>query len=136
MSGINVKFEKGRISYTAEAAVTGGQVVDPGAGKRTVKPAAADSERILGVALTDAAPAASPTPGVLVATTDVVTVASGMGCVPVVSDGSAAVGDLVVSAGGGAVKKAAGTEGIGAIVGRVKEQLSDDGKSVLVDLGL
>ncbi|QDM57068.1 scaffolding protein [Rhodococcus phage Whack] len=135
MAGITVKFEKGRITHTAEAAIIGGQVVQPGTGKRSAVPATADSEKVLGVALTDAAPKTPPPPGTLYIGTDQVTVASAPAVVPIKSNGSAAVGDLVVAHTAGAVKKAPEAAKITQIVGRVIEKNTDADNTVLVRLG-
>lgn len=135
MAGITVKFEKGRITHTAEAAIVGGQVVHPGVGPRSAVPATADSEKVLGVALTDAAPKAAPTPGVLYVGTDQVAVASAPAVVPVKSDGSANPGDLVVAHTAGAVKKAPAEAKITQIVGRVIEKITGADNIVLVRLG-
>ncbi|GAC71022.1 structural cement protein Gp24 [Gordonia soli] len=135
MAGITVKFEHGRITHTAEAPIVGGQVVHPGAGPRSAVPATADSEKVLGVALTDAAPKAAPTPGVLYVGTDQVTVASAPAVVPIKSNNSANVGDLVVAHTSGAVKKAPEAAKITQIVGRVIEKITGADNIVLVRLG-
>ncbi|QDM56352.1 head scaffolding protein [Gordonia phage Sidious] len=135
MAGITVKFEKGRITHTAEAAIVGGQVVHPGVGPRSAVPATADSEKVLGVALTDAAPKVDPAPGVLYVGTDQVAVASAPAVVPVKSDGSANPGDLVVAHTAGAVKKAPAEAKITQIVGRVIEKITGADNIVLVRLG-
>lgn len=138
MAGITVRFKSGPITHTAEAAVTGGQVVQAGTGNRSVVPAAADSAKILGVALTDAAP--KPAPGALpvgqlYVGTDQVAVACAPAVVPIASDDSAAVGDLVVVGTGSGVKKAGATPAAGSIVGRVIEKLDDTANTVLVRIG-
>ncbi|MFY2788458.1 structural cement protein Gp24 [Rhodococcus sp. MALMAid1271] len=135
MPGITVKFEKGRITHTAEAAIVGGQVVMPGAGVRSAVPATADTSKPLGVALTDAAPKATPAPGMLYVGTDQVTVASAPAVVPVKSDGSALPGDLVVVGTGAGVKKAAVESTAAQILGRVIEKNTDVDNTVLVRLG-
>lgn len=135
MAGITVKFEKGRITHTAEAAIVGGQVVHPGVGPRSAVPATADSEKVLGVALTDAAPKVAPAPGTLYVGTDQVTVASAPAVVPIKSDNSAAAGDLVVAHTAGAVKKAGETAKVTQIVGRVIEKITGADNIVLVRLG-
>lgn len=135
MAGIVVKFEKGRITHTAEAAIVGGQVVEPGVGPRSAVPAAADSEKVLGVALADAAPKAAPVPGLLYVGTDKVTVASAPAVVPIKSDGSADVGDLVVAHTAGTVKKADEDATVAQIVGRVIEKITGVDRIVLVRLG-
>ncbi|MCK0517876.1 hypothetical protein [Williamsia sp. DF01-3] len=135
MAGITVKFEKGRITHTAEAAIVGGQVVHPGVGPRSSVPATADSEKVLGVALTDAAPKVAPAPGTLYVGTDQVTVASAPAVVPIKSNNSASVGDLVVAHTGGAVKKATETAKVTQIVGRVIEKITGADNIVLVRLG-
>ncbi|MGC0364804.1 hypothetical protein ABH922_002788 [Rhodococcus sp. 27YEA15] len=135
MAGIVVKFEKGRITHTAEKAIVGGQVVEPGVKARSAVPAAADSEKVLGVALADAAPKGNPVPGLLYVGTDKVTIASAPAVVPIKSDGSAKAGDLVVADAAGAVKKAGEDSTIAQIVGRVIEVNADADKTVLVRLG-
>ncbi|GAA4809594.1 MULTISPECIES: capsid cement protein [Tomitella] len=134
MSGINVKFKTGPITFEAEAKVTGGQVVVPGTAARTIKPAAAGAANVLGVALTDAAPEGASTNFVAVPTH--AAVATCPAVVPIASDGTAAAGDLVVADADGAVKKSAGTETVGEIVGRVIEKKSDTANTVLVRLGI
>ncbi|OZC62766.1 hypothetical protein CH276_14200 [Rhodococcus sp. 06-470-2] len=135
MPGITVKFEKGRITHTAEAAIVGGQVVHPGVGPRSVVPATADSAKVLGVALTDAAPKVAPAPGILYVGTDQVTVASAPAVVPVKSDGSAGPGDLVVVGVNAGVKKAAAGSTLAQTLGRVIEKNTDADNTVLVRLG-
>lgn len=136
MSGIVVKFKSGPITHTAEADVVGGQVVEPGTGPRSCKPAAADSAKVLGVALTDAGPKPESLPvGQLYTGTDQVSVACAPAVVPVASDDSASVGDLVVVGTDGGVKIAGETSAPGSIVGRVIEELGDAAHTVLVRIG-
>lgn len=135
MPGITVKFDKGRITHTAEAAILGGQVVKPGVGPRSAVPATADTDKPLGVALTDAAPKVAPAPGMLYVGTDQVTIASAPAAVPIKSDGTAAVGDLVVAAAAGRVKKAGVGATIAQVLGRVIEKNTDVDNTVLVRLG-
>lgn len=136
MSGITVKFKSGPVTFKAEAAVTGGQVVEPGVANRTCKPAAADSAKVLGVALVDGAPKPASLPvGQLYVGTDQVSVACAPAVVPIASDDSAAVGDLVVVGANSGVKKAPATPNASAVVGRVIEKLGDTAHTVLVRIG-
>lgn len=64
MAGINIVTRSGPKTFKAETAVTGGQIVV--AGDEGIRPAGADADRVLGVALTDAGPKTAPQPGVLV----------------------------------------------------------------------
>lgn len=64
MAAINIVTKAGPKTFLAEAAVLGGQIVEAGA--EGVIPAAADSEKVLGVAIADAGPQTEPVPGVLV----------------------------------------------------------------------
>lgn len=64
MAAINIVTKSGPKTLLAETAVTGGQIVE--AGTTGVVPAAADSAKVLGVALIDAGPQTAPVPGVLV----------------------------------------------------------------------
>ncbi|MEJ6013810.1 hypothetical protein WG936_08175 [Corynebacterium sp. H127] len=128
MSAVAIKFHTGPVTFAAEAAVKGGQVVEAGTASRSVKPAGAASAKILGVALIDAAPA-DPDTG-YAGIPEHTSVAIAPAQVPVVGDGTAAVGDLVIAAAGGKVAKAAGTEPASQIVGRVIEVLADNKVSV------
>lgn len=64
MAAINIVTKLGPKTFKAEAAVVGGQIVE--AGTDGVVPAAADSAKVLGVAVIDAGPQTAPEPGVLV----------------------------------------------------------------------
>lgn len=133
MSGIAMKFKTGPQTFKAEAAVTGGQVVQAGTADGTIVPAGAASTTVLGVALTDAKPYTPPAPGVLTATPEHTAVACAPAVVPVTSDGTAAFGDLVVAAAAGTVTKVGATPAPGSIVGRVVSVVDAD--TVLVRLG-
>ena len=63
MAAINIVTRSGPKTFKAETAVVGGQIVEAGA--KGVVPAAADSEKVMGVALIDAGPQTPPEPGVL-----------------------------------------------------------------------
>ena len=65
MAAINIVTKLGPKTFKAESALTGGQIVEAGADGGVV-PAAADSTKVLGVALIDAGPQTEPVPGVLV----------------------------------------------------------------------
>lgn len=54
MSGINIVTKSGPKTFKAAETITGGQIIE--AKSTGVGPAAADSEKVLGVALIDAAP--------------------------------------------------------------------------------
>lgn len=64
MAAINIVTKLGPKTFKAESAVLGGQIVE--AGTAGVVPAAADSAKVLGVALIDAGPQTAPAPGELV----------------------------------------------------------------------
>lgn len=134
MSGITVKFKTGPITFKAETAVVGGQVVEAGADPGTMRPAAADSTTVLGVVLTDAAPYVKPEASVFVAKPESAAVAHSPQVVPVVTAGAVAVGALVVAAADGKVTEADAESPIAAIVGRVIE-VPATGRA-LVRLGL
>lgn len=134
MSGITVKFKTGPITFTAESAVVGGQVVEAGDDPRTMRPAAAGSTTVLGVVLTDAEPYVQPAAGVFVAKPESAAVACAPAVVPVETDGAVAAGDLVIAAADGKVAAAATESPIAAIVGRVLE-VPETGRA-LVRLGL
>ena len=117
MSGITIKFKEGPVTFKAEAAVTGGQVVQAGTGTRTIVPATAGSKTAVGVAINDAEPKGDTYTG----EPEWIGVAHAPAQVPVTSDGTVAVGDVVIAAAGGTVTKAAGTETVDQIIGRVIE---------------
>lgn len=125
MSGITVKFKSGAaITHKATAAILGGQIAEPGTDPRSCKPAVADSAKWIGVALTDAEPKPASLPvGQLYVGTDQVALAGPGDVVPIASDNSAAVGDLVVVGANAGVKKVGATPAAGSIVGRVIEKL-------------
>ncbi|BAC17654.1 hypothetical protein HMPREF0290_0879 [Corynebacterium efficiens YS-314] len=122
MSAIAIKFAQGPITFEAEAPVVGGQVVEAGTTPRSIKPAGAASETILGVAVIDAVPKGQPYTG----KPNHASVACAPAQVPVTGDGTAGVGDLVIAAAGGTVTAATGTEPASQIVGRVIEVLSNN----------
>lgn len=126
MSAVLAKFNTGPITFAAEAAVTGGQVVEAGSAARTIKPATAGSARILGVALIDAEPKGEKYTG----TPNHASVAMAPAHVPVETEGDVAPGDLVVAAADGKVTKAADSAPQAQIVGRVIETLNDKTVSV------
>jgi len=59
MAGANPAYEWGPIPFEVNQAVVGGQLVEPDAATGRIKPAAAGSAVCLGVACTDAIPAAT-----------------------------------------------------------------------------
>lgn len=126
MSAVLAKFHTGPITFEAEEAVTGGQVVEAGSTDRTIKPAAAGSAKVLGVALIDAEPKGEKYTG----TPNYASVAMAPAHVPVEADGGVAPGDLVVAADGGKVTKADDAAPQAQIVGRVIETLNDKTVSV------
>lgn len=121
MSTVYPKFDAGPITFTAEEAVTGGQLVTVGANPRTIKPAAADDARVVGVALKDATPA-GPTKHTAVACTPAQ--------IAVAVTGEVAAGDLVKAGAAGAVTKAAEEDAFDIVVGRVIETLADGYASI------
>ena len=120
--GIQIKFKEGPITFKATEAVTAGQVVEAGADNRTIVPATAGTDKAVGVVLYDAAPQGE----VYTGTPEHISVAHTPAQVPVTSDGTAEVGDVVVAADGGTVTKAAGSESPAQIIGRVIEVLDRD----------
>lgn len=134
MPGVSVKFKTGPITFKAESAVVGGNVVEAGTGPRSMVPAAAGSTTVLGVALTDAAPYTEPESGVLVALPESGAVACAPSVVPVKTAAEIPAGTLVVAAEGGTVAAAGAAADVATIVGRVIETL--DSTTVLVRLGL
>jgi hypothetical protein len=124
MPGVIPRYQKGPVTFTANAAITGGQLVDPAAGG-TVAPAAAGSNVCLGVAVTDAIPAATsqaPTvPGASVAVNlspigQYVGVAS-EGVWPVTYAASATFGQRLITAANGQVTPAAATPDARQVIG-------------------
>lgn len=65
MAALNINTHHGPKTFKADAPVKAGQFVVPG-GKGGVKPAGADADNVLGVAILDAAPETPPVDGVLV----------------------------------------------------------------------
>lgn len=125
MSGIAIKFHQGPVTFAAEKPVVGGQLVQAGSKPRTIVPAEANSTTILGVAVTDAAPAGDTFSGV----PEHVAVAYGPAQVPIKGKGLA-VGDLAVAATGGTVAKAGEAATTAQLVGRVIEVLDEETVSV------
>lgn len=126
MSAVAIKFKHGPVTFAAESAITGGQVVQAGTKPRAVVPATAGSATVLGVALIDAAPKSDTYTG----KPEHTSVAMLGHQVPVTGDGNLAVGDVVIAAANGTVSKAAGTEPPAQIVGRVIEVLADNVVSI------
>lgn len=126
MSAVQAKFHSGPITFAAETAVTGGQVVEPGKDARTCKPATAGTAKPLGVALLDAEPKAEAYTGKPAHTS----VAMAPAHVPVTADGVLAVGDLVIAAADGKVTRAGDSAPAAQIVGRVIELLGENTVSV------
>lgn len=127
MSAIHIVFHTGPATYTAEEKISGGQFVAPGE-KGGVKVAAADAEKVLGVAVVDAQPASAAEPGVLTAKPDKTSVAYGPATVMLETEGKLAFGDNVgVGANGKAKKHSAG-----AVVGKVVD--SPAGNKALIRL--
>lgn len=126
MSAVTAKFRTGPVTFAAEEAVTGGQVVEAGSEARTIKPATAGSAKILGVALIDAEPKGDTYTG----KPNHASVAMAPAQVPVEAEGDVAVGDLVIAAADGKVAKAEDSAPQAQIVGRVIETLADKTVSV------
>lgn len=98
------KFKPGEaVTFTAASAVTGGRLVIPGATARSIAPAGADANNVLGVAAQDAA------------TGESVTVHTRAGGVhPLVASAAIAVGARVISAATGKIATiGAGTNALG-----------------------
>lgn len=107
MPGAHMNLRLGPATYEVSAAVAGGQLVEPdGANVGKIKPATADSVKVLGVALADAQPAGSnPTNPLNIGWAQPeVAVAYGPCDVDVTYSTTAAFGDLLVAAAGGQVK--------------------------------
>ena len=121
MSTVYPKFDAGPITFTAEEAVNGGQLVTVGANPRTIKPAGADDARVVGVALKDATPA-----GLIKHTAVACTPAQ----IAVAVTGEVAAGDLVKAGAAGAATKATAEDGADLVVGRVIETLADGYASI------
>ena len=131
MSGVLVRQTAGPDTYEVNVAVTGGQLVEPDTGGK-VKPAAAASQKVLGVALQDAQPAGSaPTNPINTGwPSSKVAVARDVD-VRVTYSAAANFGDLLVSAANGQVAPvaavttptAADVNSTRAIVGRCTEPL-------------
>lgn len=126
MSAVQAKFISGPITFAAEAAVRGGQVVEAGSGERTVKPATAGTAKPFGVALIDAEPKGEKYNG----KPNHTSVAMAPAHVPVEVDGDVAIGDLVVAAADGKVTKAGDSVPLSQIVGRVIETIADKTVSI------
>lgn len=116
MAAINIVTHHGPKTFKAEAAVTGGQIVV--AGTEGIVPAGADATKVLGVAITDAAPASDPVDGVLVVKPTHTAVAYSGAEVYIETTAQLAFGDLVAADADGKAKLHAGT---GDVVGRVVE---------------
>lgn len=109
------------ITFTADAAITAGQLLFVSA-NRQVTPTAGASAAVIGVAATDAADG------------DKVTVLVG-GVVKVVASGAIAAGALVVSAAGGKVATIAANT-FDKLVGRALTSAAADGDVIEVRLGV
>lgn len=119
MSAVIAKFISGPVTFAAEEAVVGGQVVEAGKTDRAVKPATAATAKPLGVALIDAEPKSEKYTGRPTHTSVAIAPAQ----VPVAVDGEVTAGDLVVAAAGGKVTKADDSAPLSQIVGRVIERV-------------
>ena len=105
-----------QISYTPNAAIVAGQVVERLAGTRLVTPAGAGSLRVVGVALTDAPAAAAHLGGAKVGDELGVTVARN--CVVLVTYALAAVpGDKLIAAASGQVTPAGAAPDARTVIG-------------------
>lgn len=124
MPGVIPRQVQGPDTFEVSSAVTGGQLVEPDTGGK-IKPAAANSTKVLGVALNDAQPAGSapnnpintgwPSPQVAVAR-DV--------DVRVTYNAAANLGDPLVTTANGQVKPyTAGTSTFDQVIGRCTEPL-------------
>lgn len=106
MPGAAQYMQLGPKTYEVNVAVTGGMVVEVDAATGKVKPATANSGKVLGVALADANPAGSdPTNPISMGAwaRPEVAVARGPAEVYVTYTGAATFGDLLVSAANGQV---------------------------------
>jgi hypothetical protein len=124
MPGVIPRFQEGPVTFTASTTITGGMLVDAVSGG-TVAPAGAGSVLCIGVATTDAIPAATsqvPTvPGASVSInespiTQYVAVAS-EGVYPVTFAAACAFGARVITAANGQVTPAGATPDSRTVVG-------------------
>jgi len=114
MAGLNITTHHGPKTFAAEVPVKGGQVVVAGS-DGGVKVAAADAEKVLGVAIVDAQPKADPVDGVLVAKPEHTSVAYGPAELELEVTGSVGLGDKVGAAASGKVKAWAAGDVVGVV---------------------
>lgn len=122
-----------RISYTASAAVTAGQLVET-TGDRTVGPAGAASTKVVGVALWDVPAARVSIQGPQVGDVNRLTVVT-MCAVKLTASGAIAAGDTLIAAAAGAVSAAGATPDARTVVGRALQAISN-GNTGLCLLGV
>lgn len=122
MAGSFPTLQRGPATYQVSQAVTGGQLVEPDSTTGFIKPAAATSVAVLGVALGDAVPAGSGSNTNFATARYEVAVAYGPAeAILTVAGGTAvAFGEAVVSAAAGTVAHAASPT-FGQIVARCTE---------------
>src|SRR5688500_5458572 len=124
MAGVVPSYEYGPITYEANVAITGGQLVEPDAATGRVKPAAALSKKCLGVAMKDAIPA-STNQNATQLTLDPVSKYVPVDCNRVfrlTATGAIAFGEQVVCAANGTVAPV-GANTFDTVVGRCLEPL-------------
>lgn len=124
MSGIQVHYNEGPITYGVSAVVAGGTFVDAAqsasvtAAAALVATSGAGSLLAVGVALTDAAPAGTDPTNTTVQRPTTVTVARRGSCVPVVFAAASTFGDRLKTAASGQVTPwIDGTDDVAKIVG-------------------
>jgi hypothetical protein len=103
MSGVYPVTQHGPDTYTVSATVTGGQLVMVDGSTGMVKPTTGVVSNILGVALTDGAPAGSGADNDFTTPPTTISVAYVPCTVKVKATGAIAFGDLVTSAAAGTV---------------------------------
>lgn len=101
-----------RLTYTASAGVTGGQLVEHTTGDRQCQPAGANSNKVAGLAIHSAA------------TGEIVTVAA-EGVWDIIASGSIAAGDRLVTDSAGRVKTAGATPDARQLVGIAQNDAID-----------
>lgn len=129
MTGIIPKFESGPVTYTANAVVRAGRMVEPDAATGKIKEAAAGTFKCLGVATTDAQP--TPTANTtdafgnqvisMVAVDQYCAVGGSDRIYPVEYSANAAFGDFLVVTAAGTVAPAGAAPDARTIVGQCRE---------------
>lgn len=128
MSGVQPRYQLGPVTYAAAEAIKGGQLVEARA-NAVVGVAAAGSTAVVGVAMTDAVPAADQSDATTSYGAPVTDTSVPPGYVSVCITGvikatytaAAAFGDLLTTAANGQVTPAGATPTVGTVVGRCLE---------------